>query len=490
MNNNRRLWILVAVVLLMLLALATFFLWLTGGWGGEAADGPGREEGLIHVRSIYVFDGSKNLVKPTGIGSDADGNFYVTLRDDAIVVQFDRNGSYVQHFGERGLQPGNLMIPLGVASDPLAGHVYVVDRSRFRLVCFDPSGQYLWEVTILNPLNAVVGPDGDVYVLTFGPIVHLTSQGELVGEVGTRGFAEGQFDFPRAAVAVDADRLVVADTNNTRLQQVQVSGELTATVDWVLGEPPRVQDDPGTRFRVPSGVTLDERGRVVVLDGFRHVIEMIDAETLETLSDFGGEREGSSDGLFGLPTGITRLYGDTYAITDTYNDRVQIVRLIAPEDMGPLALYPWLKWLALLLLLPLLLLFGRTRVFATEEALTRALAEGNARLVLGVYRTLHVLPEVAERFADITEGDVRIGEYLVAVEAEGGEQGGRDAEELLAEAARPRGTQRLLLARHRVVCATTEQCGRIEELGPRRVAYEDIIAQYALADAGRRSGGE
>jgi hypothetical protein len=487
MNNNRRLWIVIVVVLLMLLALVGFFLWLTGGQGGTADEGPGTEEGLVHVRTIYVFDGNKNLVKPTGIGSDDSGNFFVTLRDDATVVQFDRAGDYVQHFGERGLQPGNLMIPLGVATDPLSGHIYVVDRSRFRLVCYDTAGEYLWEVTLLNPLNVTVGPDGDVYVLTFGPIVHLTNQGELVEEVGTRGFAEGQFDFPRAAAAVGVNRLVIADTNNTRLQQVEVSGELTATVEWVLGEPPLVQDDPGTRFRVPSGVTLDERGRVVVLDGFRHVIEMIDPETLETFSDFGGEREGSGDGRFGLPTGITRLYGDTYAITDTYNDRVQIVRLIAPEDMGPLALYPWLKWLLLLLLLPLAFLFGRKRAFATEETLARAVAEGKARVVLGVYRKLYVLPEVADGYADVTEGDVRLGDYLVPVVVEIGDAGEADerpltAEERLAEAARPSTVQRLMLARHRVVCVDEAQYTRIEGLGRKPVSYDELVAEYALAD--------
>jgi hypothetical protein len=341
-----------------------------------------------------------------------------------------------------------------------------------------------------------VGPDGDVYVLTFGPIVHLTNQGELVKEVGTRGFAEGQFDFPRAAVAVGVNRLVVADTNNTRLQQVEVSGELTATVEWVLGEPPRVQDDPGTRFRVPSGVTLDERGRVVVLDGFRHVIEMIDPETLETISDFGGEREGSGDGRFGLPTGITRLYGDTYAITDTYNDRVQIVRLIAPEDMGPLALYPWLKWLLPLLLLPLAFLFGRKRAFATEETLARAVAEGKARLVLGVYRTLYVLPEVADGYADVIEGDVRLGDYLVPVVIQTGDAAEAPerpltAEERLAEAARPSTVQKLMLARHRVLCADETQYARIEELGRKPASYDELVAEYALADeSGGAAGGE
>lgn len=482
MNNSRRLWVAVIVVLTMLLALGLFYVWLSGGDDPRAGETPSNEEGLIHIRSIYVFDSNRNLVKPVGVGADSGGGFYVTLRDAGTVVRFDRNGDYLTHFGDRGLEPGNLMIPLGVAADSLAGHVYVVDRSRFRVVCYDMDGGYQWEVTVRNPLNVTVGPDGDVYVLTFGPIVHLTSQGELIDEIGSRGFAEGQFDFPRAAVALSENELIVADTNNTRIQRVEASGGVTATASWVLGEPPRVQDDPGTRWGVPSGVTLDEQGRIIVLDGFRHRLEMIDPETLETVTDFGGEREGQADGLFGLPTGIARLYDDVYAITDTYNDRVQIVRLVAPEDRTVLTTYPWLKWLGLLLLLPLFALLGRKRAFLTEEALQRALDDGSARLILGVYRAPYVLPDVAERFADTVEGDVRLGDYLKVADV--GEQGEEpaSAEGLLVSAAKPTGLRRLLLARHRIVCADAQQCERVEARGVKTVDYDALKAEYVLAD--------
>ncbi len=492
MNNSKRLWIVAAIVLLLLLALAAFFFWLTGGQDRSGENVPGREEGLIHVKSIYVFDTNRNLVKPVGIGADRNGNFFVTLRDSAVVVQFDRNGNYVSHFGERGLAVGNMMVPLGTAVDSLAGHVYVVDRSRFRLICFSTQGEYLWEVTLLNPLNVVVGPDGDVYVLTFGPIVHLTAQGELVQEVGSRGFSEGQFDFPRGAVALADDELIIADTNNTRLQRVKLSGELTATVEWVEGTPPRFQDDPNTRFGLPTGVAVDGRGRIVVMDGFRHTLEMLDPETREVLTDFGGEREGNSAGMFNLPTGIVRLYGDTYAVTDTFNDRVQIIRLIAPGDRNPLTLYPWLKWLLPLLLLPLLLLFGRKRIFVTEETLERALDEGKARLVIGVYRKLHALPEVVDRFADTMEVDVRMGDFLVPVQIAEETSGDVEpdaaapettsAEEMLARAAERSRIERLLLRRHLIVCADPAQCTRVEELKGKPVSYEELLEEYAIAE--------
>jgi hypothetical protein len=395
----------------------------------------------------------------------------------------------VRDFGERGLESGKLMIPLGTAVDDLAGQVYVVDRSRFRLICFTPTGEYLWEVPVLNPLDVSVGASGDVFVFTFGPVVQFSPQGELIREVGTRGFAEGQFDFPRASVAVGDDTLIVADSNNARLQRVQIAGELTATAEWVLGEPPRVQDDPTTRFGVPSGVATDERGRIIVVDGFRHILEMIDPETRETLTDFGGEREGSAAGLFSLPTQITRMYGDTYAIADTFNDRIQIVRLIAPADRNVFTLYPWLKWLGLLPLLLLALLFGRKRVFVTEESFARAVTEGRARLLIGAFRKLHVLAPVAEAYADLVESEIRLGDYLVVVEpdmrADGDASG--DAEQVLADAARPTTLQRVLLSRHRVVCVGQEQCERFEQHGRKTVSYDELIEEYVLAGDSERT---
>jgi DNA-binding beta-propeller fold protein YncE len=478
MSSRRLLVVVLVAIAFILLALGGFYLYLTGADGTTDEDVIVEDTGLVHVRTIYTYGDGVPIERPVGIGATAEGEFYVTLRDSANVLHFDPDGDYIGSWGDRGVQPGQMLTPVGVAADSLANHVYVADRARLRMIAYNTDGEFLWEIPVLSPLAPDVGPEGDLYVGTFGPIASMTAEGEFIDEVGTRGFAEGQFDFPRAIAVTEEGTVYVADTNNARVQYVEMSGDATASVIWSVGEPPRFQDDPDTAFGVPSGITLDDRGRVVVLDGFRHTIQVLDPDTGEVVHDFG-ERAGPIDGTFNLPTGIVHLYDDYFAITDTFNDRVQIVRLITPDEDTIFNRYPQLWWLLPLLLLLLLLPFlGRKRIFASEETLTRAVAEGNARLLLAVYKKLHVLPETAAAFADVREGDVTVGEYLVPVEPRDADT--EDAEARLASAARRSAFQKLLLARHRIVCADEAQCERLIGLGAKAISFDEVLDEYSL----------
>jgi DNA-binding beta-propeller fold protein YncE len=477
MSSRRLLVLVLAAIVFILLALGGFYLYLTGAGGAADEDVVVEDTGLVHVRTIYTYGDGVPIERPVGIGATADGEFYVTLRDSANVLHFDPDGDYIGSWGDRGVQPGQMLTPVGVAADSLANHVYVADRARLRMIAYNTDGEFLWEIPVLSPLAPDVGPEGDLYVGTFGPIASMTAEGEFIDEVGTRGFAEGQFDFPRAIAVTEEGTVYVADTNNARVQFVEMSGDATASVIWTVGEPPRFQDDPDTAFGVPSGITLDDRGRVVVLDGFRHTIQVLDPETGEVVHDFG-ERAGPIDGTFNLPTGIVHLYDDYFAITDTFNDRVQIVRLITPDEDTIFNRYPQLWWLLPLLLLLLVPFLGRKRIFASEETLSRAVAEGNARLLLAVYKKLYVLPETASAFAEVREGDVTIGEYLVPVQPRDVDT--EDAEARLASAARRSTFQKLLLARHRVVCADEAQCERLIGLGTKAISFDEVLDEYSL----------
>ncbi len=473
-SNRALLWILV-LLLALLLGLAALFFWLTGDTEDRRQEG-GAPSGVVPVRSIYVANG-ENLRRPVGLAAADDGDFYVTLRDTQRIVEFDRGGDWVRTWGERGLEQGQMLVPIGVAVDRAADHVYVADRSRLRVLCFTTQGEFLWEIPVLNPLAPVVMPDG-VAVLTFGPVVLLSDQGELQGEVGTRGLESGQFDYPRSAVPAQGGELIVADSNNNRVQRVALEGETTATVRWVDGKPGRFQDDPKVEYGLPTGVALDDRGRVFVLDGFKHAIRVLDADTGRLIHTFE-ELQGKSDGRFNLPTSIAYLGGETFAITDTYNDRVQIVRLLLPEEDNVLRRNPWLWWLvplAMLAILPFVL--GRKRWFATDEALKRAMDEGQLRLLAAVSRKLHVLPEVYERFADVTEEGVALAEYLAAV----GEKGSEDPIGALSRAMRPQGLERVLLPRVVLVVADDDDAEAYREAPGKRVTLEQLQAEYRIAE--------
>lgn len=273
--------------------------------------------------------------------------------------------------------------------------------------------------------------------------------------------------------------MYVADTDNARIQAVKMSGTTTATVQWVYGRPPARQDDPDTKFGVPAGMARDAKGRLYVLDGFRHTITAMDAKSGKVLHTWT-DLEGDYDGLFRLPTGIAYLGGDTFAVSDTYNDRIQIVRLLLPEENNVFNRNPWTKWLLLLLVVPLLPLFRRKKAFVTSEALERSLREERFRVLAGIYKRLHVLPEVADEFRDRFESGVRVGDFLVPVGAGAPADGEPPGDVRIAEAARRSAAGRLLLARHVVVCADEPQCGRVREAGGKAAPYEQVVSEYVL----------
>ncbi|MCL4079321.1 NHL repeat-containing protein [Coriobacteriia bacterium Es71-Z0120] len=478
---NRRLVIVIVVLLLVLLGLGGLYVYLAGGRPDAASAEkakPPAQTGLVPVKSIYMANG-ENLYRPVGVGADEQGNFFVTLKDGAKVFEFDRNGDYVRSWGERGLQAGQLMAPLGVAVDRLSGHVYVTDRMRLRLIAYDTQGRYLWEVPVLNALAPVLTKDG-VAVLSFGPIALFDSEGQLIKEVGSRGYEKGMVDYPRAAAALPDGSLVVADSNNCRVQRLRLEGEATATALWVLGTPPRFQDDPETLFGVPSGVAVDERGRAFVLDGFRHTITVIDTETGKTIYQFK-DLEGQADGLFRLPTQIAYLGDRTFAIADTYNDRVQIVRLLLPEENTVIARSPWLKWLLVpLLLLPLLWLLLRRRAYATGEALEAAAEREELRLVAGALKRVRVLPQVYERFAEVTEREVRMGDFLVRLDTDSTDE---DTHAVLADASKPRVRSLSSVGRRVVLVADDEQAAALQEKGVKRtLTLAELAERYRIEE--------
>lgn len=479
---NRRNAVLLGILSAVLIALAGFYLYLSGGSGDQADDAEkasgAAASGIVHVRTIYTAD-AENLRRPTGIGADENGDFFVTLKDDARVIGFDRDGDFKVAWGESGVDQGQMLAPVAVLPDRLANQVYVIDRARLRVISYNSRGDFQWERPVLNPVGIASFGDG-IAITTFGPIVRLTAEGETIAESGSRGYEPGQFDYPRSAVQVSESELVVADTNNTRLQRVKLSDTATSTVKWVLGAPPRFQDDPDTVFGVPSGVAKDEEGRIYALDGFRHSIAVIDPDSGKTVHTFK-DLEGKMDGQFYLPTGIVHLGGDRFAISDTYNDRVQIVRLLPPGENTVVNRYPWLLWLLPLLLLPLLLLLRRRRVYVTREALDLAAAQGELRLLPAVYGKLLVTGPAAAAYEGVVEEGVAISEYLIAIPASSDVA---DEEAAITAASRPTLLRRILLARDEVICADEPQCTRIAELIRARArTFASVRDEYALESA-------
>ena len=170
------------------------------------------------------------------------------------IQKFDQKGKFLAAFGGRGMGDGQFNSPWGITVDT-NGDLYVADWRNDRIQKFTPEGKFL-------------------------------------EKFGASGDAVGQFNRP-SGVAVDRDgEIYVADWGNHRVQVfapswrhiTTFSGDATLS-KWGV---PKLESNPSQvlqlqvlrdktawrGFWFPVAVDVDDRGRVLVVDGARHRIQV------------------------------------------------------------------------------------------------------------------------------------------------------------------------------------------------------------------------
>lgn len=254
-------------------------------------------QGRIYVsdtllRSVLVFDAPQGtffeigkdrpgeLAKPLGLDQDAEGNLYVVDGTAKVVQVYDRDGAYLRTLGDSKM----FSRPSGIAVDKAGERVFVVDTGGVssnwhRVVVFDgKTGEHLFNFSKrgsedgeLNlPRDAVVGPDGQVYVVDGGNfrILVFSRDGEYVKTFGDIGRRAGQFSRPKGIDADAAGNLYVSDAAFGNFQIFNPQGELLLAVgrrDSASG--------PAT-FMLPAGLGVDEDGRVYMTDQYFRKVDI------------------------------------------------------------------------------------------------------------------------------------------------------------------------------------------------------------------------
>jgi uncharacterized protein (TIGR03663 family) len=189
-------------------------LWVADTWNGRivhyAADGQavgaigGPENGFFGPRAVTV----------------SRGFVYVADTGNKKIVRFDRDGKRLNDFGGDGSGPGQLVEPVGLATDA-SGNVHVADTGNHRIQVFDPEGKFLrqfpvsgWKDFYTEPYIAI-GP-GDMVFVT-------DSWGGRVAVYDARGIlrrswkTEPDFKQP-TGIAIDPfGRVTVSDRGTSRI---------------------------------------------------------------------------------------------------------------------------------------------------------------------------------------------------------------------------------------------------------------------------------
>lgn len=291
-------------------------------------------------------DGFRHL-DVVGAGVDPQDRVYVITRNDARVIVYERDGTFVTSWGEGIFTPRTHCIRFGPD-----GSVYTVDDGDHTVRKFTPDGQLLMTIgtpgvasdtgydpslpdgysklasikrggpPFNRPTGVAIAPDGEIYVCDgYGNArVHrFTADGKLIQSWGEPGTGPGQFNLPHDIWVAPDGRVLVADRENDRIQFFSPTGQFLG--QW-------------THVQRPTGLCIDKKGLVYVSElwwrvgqrSFVHGPITEDRPGRVSVLDLSGNvlaRWGGPDrcapGNFVAPHGICAdSHGDIYVAEVTY----------------------------------------------------------------------------------------------------------------------------------------------------------------------------
>ena len=232
----------------------------------------------------YRLEGK--LTRPVGIAVDKRGFVYVTDRGRNSVIVYDSIGLYQAHYQLTGVTTQLA----GIAIDDRSGSIYVVDRGgvdsdQHRVIKLSASGEVVArfgqrggrEGEFNLPLDIEVGADGLLYVLDSGNfrVQVLTTEGEFLRSWGQAGNGLGQFGQPRSIAVDPAGNVYVGDTQFGNIQIFTPNGELLLPIGRLSQ-----QRLPG-HYSLLSGIAIDEKGYLYVLDQYQAKMEVFQSLNAE-----------------------------------------------------------------------------------------------------------------------------------------------------------------------------------------------------------------
>lgn len=314
--KKRRVALIIILILLLLLLFGLIYLYLA--LLKQTRIGvPEKIEGINHILSIYGYgkEESKLFNSPLGVACDREKKIiYVADSQNARILMFKPDGKFA------GKLEGFFEKPVGIDFGNYSGKLYVSDTKRDNIYIFDSNLELMGGIRINDPL-AVYEAEERLYVATFDSIHLFDEEYNLIEKWGKRGKEPAQFDFPHGIGEIDG-LIIISDGNNMRLQALDKKGDVV----WIFGKPPRDMADTDREFGLPNGLTVDDKNLIYVVDTLRCTIQVFNdkGKRLAELSDVGAQ-----DGLFNFPSDIDYLGKGQFVVSDTYNQRIQIIEIIA-----------------------------------------------------------------------------------------------------------------------------------------------------------------
>ncbi|TLM97895.1 MAG: hypothetical protein FDZ75_03570 [Actinobacteria bacterium] len=331
----------IALLLALLIGLVIVFYNLLKPAGLPETAGGG-EDALTWVRSMYGFGpaADEQLFAPISVAIAPNGDVWAADQTRARIMVFRSDGTFKRliHTGGGGTAKGQFQRPESLAFDA-DGNAWIADTQAGKIIALTQDGRFIRELPAEAQARGVAVDGDKVYMLDLGKVIVFDrNTGKKITSWGVRGAAPGQIDAYQGIVAKDGI-VYVADSFNKRLQAFQDDGKLL----WVVPEGSATREGPGSRkgtgsdssaseavpdhrWDLPQDLVFDARGRLVVIDAFQFELAAVDPKTGKVQAKYGDF--GTADGQFFYPTSIAYDPArDWFAVADTQNNRIQIVRI-------------------------------------------------------------------------------------------------------------------------------------------------------------------
>ena len=269
-----------------------------------------------HVKTIGGVKGPHHIAFAT------IGEIVVCERNANCVSVFDSSYKHIRSFGNTGSEEGKLNVPLGVA----------VSADNTVFVCsfhcvkkFTLEGQFIASVgsegsgrlQFQSPWAiAYNGTNNKAYVCDTGNhrITILNTDLTFHGSFGCKGSDPGKFDIPSSITVDLKGNVLVADCVNHRIQVFDASGHFLSAITHTT---------PEQRLQFPSGVSVGPDSCLCVVQYDLNRVSIFDAGG-KYIRSFG--KKGDKDGEFNSPFCVA-VDGEGYVhVSDTHNNRIQMFK--------------------------------------------------------------------------------------------------------------------------------------------------------------------
>ena len=278
------------------------------------------ETQVPHYNTSY-----EGVSRPLGVAVNTAGDriYVAQTQEPREVAVLDGAGNIIATLVPP-VSTGASHTPVYIAIDPVAGDVYVTDRSTGAIYVYDKEGAYLRQFTPTteipgwSPLGITFDALGNLYVTDLGTAAQQVEEfdrnGKLIRTIG----AADELNFPNGVLVDPAGNVYVADSNNGRLLVFDKSGRIVARVGRGAG---------AGNLGLPRGLALDAKGRLFVVDASGQAVFVYRSlqdgqERLEYLGTFG--LQGAAGGEFMFPNAAAVDGAGRIFVSDSSNDRIQL----------------------------------------------------------------------------------------------------------------------------------------------------------------------